>query len=265
MGSDQVGLMSYGTCHTLPPVVFQDHPGPLRFVAQNPRIPATRIQRIYSRNGLCLFHPFVFFLFVFDALPLPTAQVTPALTNSFSRVHDPFAHASEARPLTTVGWTSLSVSCHVLTTLWPDFSWESVPVSTCNVTTCGTCMCLSSGCSILLAALHPQEAAWHWTHHQARALHARVHLFKSNSLHCNTTLPPTPAGETSNNRMSRTCIARKKWLELYPPSPTTTLVVYFSSLFRLYTPVCLISIAILPIHNLVLCFLNVSTPGTRSA
>ena len=41
---------------------------------------------------------------------LPTAQVTPALTDSFSRGHDPFAHACKARPLTIVGWTSLSVS-----------------------------------------------------------------------------------------------------------------------------------------------------------
>ena len=40
---------------------------------------------------------------------LPTAQVTPALTDSFSWGHDPFTHACKARPLTVVGWTSLSV------------------------------------------------------------------------------------------------------------------------------------------------------------
>ena len=39
---------------------------------------------------------------------LPTAQVTPALTDSFSWGHDPYTHAGKARPLTVVGWTSLS-------------------------------------------------------------------------------------------------------------------------------------------------------------
>ena len=36
---------------------------------------------------------------------LPTAQATPGLTDSFSRGYDPYTH----RPLTTVGWSSLSV------------------------------------------------------------------------------------------------------------------------------------------------------------
>ena len=40
---------------------------------------------------------------------LPTAQATPAPTDSFSRGYDPHTHACKARPLTTVGWTSLSV------------------------------------------------------------------------------------------------------------------------------------------------------------
>ena len=41
---------------------------------------------------------------------LPTAQVTSALTDSFfSWGYDPYTHACKARPLTTVGWTSLSV------------------------------------------------------------------------------------------------------------------------------------------------------------
>ena len=66
-----------------------------------------------------LFHPTCFSL-SFDVLhtvinsllvqTFRTAQVTPALTDSFSRGHDPFAHACQARPLTIVGWTSLSVS-----------------------------------------------------------------------------------------------------------------------------------------------------------
>ena len=40
---------------------------------------------------------------------LPTEQVPSALTDSFSWGHDPFTHACKARPLTVVGWTSLSV------------------------------------------------------------------------------------------------------------------------------------------------------------
>ena len=40
---------------------------------------------------------------------LPTAQVTPALTDSFSWAYDPYTHACKARPLTTAGWTSFSV------------------------------------------------------------------------------------------------------------------------------------------------------------
>ena len=45
-----------------------------------------------------------------QVLTLPTAQATPALTETFSRGHDPFTRACKARPLTIVGWTSLSVS-----------------------------------------------------------------------------------------------------------------------------------------------------------
>ena len=41
---------------------------------------------------------------------LPTEQATQALTDSFSRGHDPSGHACKARPLTIVAWTSLSVS-----------------------------------------------------------------------------------------------------------------------------------------------------------
>ena len=40
---------------------------------------------------------------------LPIAQVTLALTDSFSWVYDSYTHACKARPLTTVGWTSLNV------------------------------------------------------------------------------------------------------------------------------------------------------------
>ena len=41
---------------------------------------------------------------------VPSEQATPALTDSFSRGHDPFVHACKAWPLTIVGRTSLSVS-----------------------------------------------------------------------------------------------------------------------------------------------------------
>jgi len=44
---------------------------------------------------------------------LPIAQETPVLTDSFSRGYDPYTHACKARPLSTDGWTSLSVICHL--------------------------------------------------------------------------------------------------------------------------------------------------------
>ena len=50
---------------------------------------------------------------------LPTAQATPALTDSFSRGYDPYTHACKARPLTTVGWTSLSVIVFVIVIVVP--------------------------------------------------------------------------------------------------------------------------------------------------
>ena len=43
---------------------------------------------------------------------LPTEQAAPVLTDSFSRGYDPYTHACKARPLTTVGRTSLR--CHHL-------------------------------------------------------------------------------------------------------------------------------------------------------
>ena len=116
--------MSYGTCHTFSPVVFLD---PLA-----PSVLLHRIrgfQRTSNSENLLQQQPVFIsslrvFLFVFDALhtvissvlvhTLPTAQVTSAFTDSFSMGHDPFAHACKARPLTIVGWTSLSVSLSLL-------------------------------------------------------------------------------------------------------------------------------------------------------
>ena len=90
MGIDHVGLMSYGTWHTFTPVVFLDPLFPFVRIRGFQRL---RIQRTYSSNSLCLFHPFLFFLFVFDVLytvinsvevhTLPTEQVTSAPTDSF--------------------------------------------------------------------------------------------------------------------------------------------------------------------------------------
>ena len=54
---------------------------------------------------------------------LPTEQATSALTDFFSRGHDPFAHACKARPPTIVGRTSLSVS---LSLSFADFAENTV-------------------------------------------------------------------------------------------------------------------------------------------
>ena len=71
-------------------------------------------ENLYQEQLVFSFHPMCFFFVIRCSThchqTLPTAQVTPALTDSFSRGHDPFAHACKARPLTIVGWTSLSVS-----------------------------------------------------------------------------------------------------------------------------------------------------------
>ena len=47
---------------------------------------------------------------------LPKAHATPALTDFFSWGYDPYTHACKTRPLTTVGWTSLSVIVIVVST-----------------------------------------------------------------------------------------------------------------------------------------------------
>ena len=50
---------------------------------------------------------------------LPTVQAAPALTDSFSRGCNPNTHACKARPLTTVGRTSLSVIVIVIVSGFP--------------------------------------------------------------------------------------------------------------------------------------------------
>ena len=90
-------------------------PGSLRCVAQNPRILLLMnlIQIHYSYACTTFFSlPFYFLSCHFNRVQvqtLPTEQAAPVLTDSFSRGYGPNAHASKARPLTTVGQTSLSV------------------------------------------------------------------------------------------------------------------------------------------------------------
>ena len=51
---------------------------------------------------------------------LPTEQAAPVLTDSFSPGYDPYTHACKARPLTTVGRTSLSVIITIISSgTWP--------------------------------------------------------------------------------------------------------------------------------------------------
>ena len=56
---------------------------------------------------------------------LPAVQVPSALTDSFSRGHDPFTHACKARPLTVVEWTSLSVIVIVIVLRQCGTTWEA--------------------------------------------------------------------------------------------------------------------------------------------
>ena len=123
--SDQGGLMSYGTYHTLPPA-FCCLPGS-SWIPLTPFDALHRIrgfQRFEFREFIpataCVYFIPSCFSLMFDVLltvinsvyvqTFPTEQATPAFTDSFSRGHDPFAHACKARPLTIVGRTSLSVS-----------------------------------------------------------------------------------------------------------------------------------------------------------
>ena len=111
--------MSCGTCPTLPPAVrlfswfFLDPPAPFNALHR-----IRGFQRLEFREGIpaasCVyFIPSCFFSLcsmhihtVINSVyveTLPTEQATPALTDSFSRGHDPFALACKARSLTSVG------------------------------------------------------------------------------------------------------------------------------------------------------------------
>ena len=66
---------------------------------------------------------------------LPMAQDTPVLTDSFSQGHDPYTHACRARPLSTDGWTSLSVIVIVMVNSGLPTQWIFPTLSTspqCN-------------------------------------------------------------------------------------------------------------------------------------
>ena len=115
--------MCYGTCHTLPPAV--------RLSSWIPCLPSlcctesedssdSNSENLYQQQPVFISSLRVFSL-VFDVLHtvINSVCVCANLANRashtssnrlFSRGHDPFAHACEARPLTIVGWTSLSVS-----------------------------------------------------------------------------------------------------------------------------------------------------------
>ena len=127
----QDGLMSSDTCLSLPVVSvclswllpFPWFPGSLRCVAWNPRIllMVNVIHRIHYSYACASYFSLPFSVSHRDPMyctlsfncvqvqTLPTEQAAPALTESFSRGYDPYTHACKARPLTTVGRTSLSV------------------------------------------------------------------------------------------------------------------------------------------------------------
>ena len=102
---------------------FPWFPGLLRCVAQNPRDSID--DEFHSENSLQLrlcffFQPSVLFSHrdpMYSTLSfnrvqvqtLPTEKAAPVLTDSFSHRYDPYTDACKARPLTTVGRTSLSV------------------------------------------------------------------------------------------------------------------------------------------------------------
>ena len=118
--SDQDGLMSYGTCHTLPPAVPLSSWIPLApFVALHRIRGFQRLEfREFVPAPACVYFLRVSLVIRCTAhchLQCVSANLANRASHTsfnrlFSRGHDPFAHACKARPLTIVGWTSLSVS-----------------------------------------------------------------------------------------------------------------------------------------------------------
>ena len=66
---------------------------------------------------------------------LPTEQAAPVLTDSLSQGYDPYTHACKARPLTTVGRTSLSVIIIIvlLFSAWVFLFWLKAQASTSSL------------------------------------------------------------------------------------------------------------------------------------
>ena len=102
-------------------------------------------ENLFQQQPCVYFIPSCFFLYVIRCTAHCHQQcVCAKLANrashtSFNRLfsggHDPFAHACKARPLTIVGWTSLSVSlsCHGCDMLNRSGSWLEMshsPLST---------------------------------------------------------------------------------------------------------------------------------------
>ena len=118
----QDGLVSSGACRTFPPAVFLVLLTIFVYCTESEDSIDFRIQRIYSKNSLCLDSSLR--VFVFDVTTHCHQQCACAhLANSASPIsfnrfslqgHEPYTHACKARPLTVVGWTSLGVMVIVI-------------------------------------------------------------------------------------------------------------------------------------------------------
>ena len=89
-------------------------------VGHNEHVQAKHAQMPTQHGNLLTFissHVDVLHTVINSVLVQTLPQRKSALTDSFSRGHDPFAHACKARPPTIVGWTSLSVSLSVIVTV----------------------------------------------------------------------------------------------------------------------------------------------------
>ena len=121
-------LTSASACHTLPPVVFPScrswHPGSSLMCCTESDDSPWHLNSV----NLSQQQP-VFLLFVIDVIAhchqqcASTHLANSASPISFNRLfswgYDPFTHACKARPLTDVGWTSVSASLSLLRNMKP--------------------------------------------------------------------------------------------------------------------------------------------------
>ena len=113
--STKVGLMSRGACHTFPSFCSN-----VDLLHRIPGIPWRPNSDELVAAMACAFSVSFFFLPTQEiahcrqqcpkSLILPRVQGVTASPESFLLGYDPITHACEARPLTDVGWLSLSVS-----------------------------------------------------------------------------------------------------------------------------------------------------------